>query len=100
EPGLRHVLVDRFELGSQLADPRRPVGKRGARARAVARATARAEQVVASAAREERAAPVDVVASVSDVLARDPDGLAVDRSRPVVAPARADRVREALLLVA
>src|SRR5262249_24574487 len=87
-------------LGGQLADPGRPVRGRGPRARAVARASARAEQVVAGAAGEERAAPVGVVAGVGDVLAGDPDRVAIDRRRAVVAPARADRVREPLLLVA
>src|SRR5215472_15283834 len=87
-------------LGRQLADPRRPVRERGPRAGAVARAGARAEQVVAGATREERAAPVGVVAGVGDVLAGDPDRIAIDRRRAVVAPARADRVREVLLLVA
>src|SRR6185437_15470779 len=84
----------------QLANPRRPVRERGPPARAVARATARAEQVVAGAACEERAAPVDVVAGVGDVLAGDPDRVAIDRRRAVVAPACADAVREHLLLVA
>src|SRR5690242_6744235 len=87
-------------LGRQFADPRRPVRERGPHARAVARATAGAEQVVAGAAREERAAPVGVVAGVGDVLAGDPDRIAIDRRRAVVAPAGADRVREDLLLVA
>jgi hypothetical protein len=48
-------------LGCQLADPRRPVRERGPKARAVARAAARAEQVVAGAC-HERAAPVGVAA--------------------------------------
>src|SRR5205085_9776770 len=89
------ALRMRKSLRRDLADPRRPVGERTAPARAVARATARAEQVVAGA-EEERAAPVGVVAAVSDVLARDPDGVAVHRGRAVVAPARALRVREVL----
>src|SRR5947208_740217 len=54
-------------LRRELADPRRPVGQRGAHARTVACATACAEQVVAGAAREERAAPVGVVAAARDV---------------------------------
>src|SRR5712691_8690228 len=87
-------------LGRQLANPGRPVRDRGPRAWAVARATARAEQVVAGAAGEERAAPVGVVAGAGDVLAGDPDRVSVARRRPVVGPACADAVREHLLLVA
>src|SRR5215469_17486294 len=87
-------------LGGQLANPRGPVRERGPHTGTVARASARAEQVVAGAAREERAAPVGVVAGAGDVLAGDPDRVAIDRSCAVVAPARADRVREILLLVA
>src|SRR5262245_14115944 len=87
-------------LGRQFANPRRPVRERGPRARAVARATARAEQVVAGAAGEERAAPIGEVAGAGDVLAGDPDRVAIDRRRTVVAPACADAAREPLLLVA
>src|SRR5919201_6765693 len=79
-------------LRSELADPRRPVAERRSGTRAVARATAGAEQVVTGAAREERAAPIDVVAGTADVLAGEPDGVADDSGRPVVTPARARRV--------
>src|SRR5690348_2333643 len=89
-----------WPLGRQLADTCRPVRERGPYAWAVAGAAAGAEQVVAGAAREERAAPVGVVAGVGDVLAGDPDRVAIDRRGAVVAPARTDGVREVLLLVA
>jgi len=56
-------------LRRQLADPRRPVRERRAYAGPMAGAPARPEQVVAGAAREERAAPVGVVTRVVDVLA-------------------------------
>src|SRR5712691_13292260 len=81
-------------LGRQLANPGRPVRDRGPRAWAVARATARAEQVVAGAAGEERAAPVGVVAGAGDVLAGDPDRVAVHGRCPVVTPAGARRVAD------
>src|SRR5204863_9281590 len=89
-----------WSLRRQLADPRRPVGAGAARAGPVAGTTARAEDVVAGAAREERAAPVGVVAGAADVLAGDPDRVAVHGGSAVVAPPRADRVREPRLLVA
>src|SRR5437762_8872375 len=59
------------------------------------------KQVVAAAARKERTAPVGVVAGVSlGELAGDPDRVAVNGSRAVVAPARSDRIGKPLLLVA
>src|SRR5690242_12575737 len=87
-------------LRSELADPRRPVRKRGSWARPMARPAARPEEVVARAADEERSAPVGEVARVSDVLARDPHRVAVDCCGTVVTPARTDRIRELLALVA
>src|SRR3954465_13163062 len=51
-------------------------------------AAARAQQVVAGAAREERAAPVAVAAGPgAGDLAGEPDRVPVDRGRAVVAPA-------------
>src|SRR5919201_2128385 len=102
-PTLRSALCGLSEtavLRRQIADPRRPVGGRGTHARPVARATACPEQVVTAAAHEERAAPIGVVASVGDVLAGDPDRVAIDGRCSVVAPAGADRGREPRLLVA
>src|SRR2546423_6526943 len=87
-------------LRSQLADPRRPVRERASPTGAMSGAATRPEQVVTGAAEEERAAPVGVVARVSDVLARDPDGIAVYCRGSVVTPARADGVGEPLLSVA
>src|SRR5947207_12356742 len=87
-------------LRSQLADPRRPVGERRSATGPVARAATRTEQVVAGPAHEERATPSGVVARVTDVLAGDPDGVAVHRSSAVVTPARPDRIGEPLLFVA
>src|SRR5947207_1214225 len=59
------------------------------------------KQVVTAAARKERTAPVGVVAGVSlGELAGDPDRVAVNGSRAVVAPARSDRIGKPLLLVA
>src|SRR2546422_699800 len=102
-PTLRPALScfsDAVVLRRQLADPRRPVGERGARARAMRCTAARTEQVVTGTADEERPAPVGVVARVSDVLAGDPDRLAVHGRCAVVAPTRADREGEPLRLVA
>src|SRR5919197_1318562 len=87
-------------LRSQLADPRRPVGGRRARAGPVARTSARAQDVVTSAAGEERATPVGVVARVGDVLTGDPHRIAVHGGGTVVAPTRSGPGREARLLVA
>src|SRR5258708_68972 len=64
----------------------------------MAGATAGTQQVVAGAAREERAAPGDVVAGVGDVLAGDPDRVAVDRGRAIVTPAGARRIAHLLLI--
>src|SRR5437899_2808115 len=59
------------------------------------------KQVVATASEEERTAPVSVVTRRSlGKLAGDPDRVAVNGSRAVVAPARSDRVGGPLLLVA
>src|SRR5215467_7983053 len=84
-------------LRGQPADAGRPVGERGTHTGPVTRATTRPQQVVACAACKERAAPIVVVTGAGNVLAGDPDRVAVDCRRAVVAPARADRVREALL---
>src|SRR6266498_1081574 len=94
------VLAYSLVLRSQLADPRRPVAERGPGAGPVARTGARAQQVVAGSAREERASPGRVVAGVGDVLARDPDRVAVHRSCTVVPPAWADRDARVCGLVA
>src|SRR5205823_5589411 len=48
----------------------------------------------------ERPTPSGVVTGMADVLAGDPDRVAIDCSRTVVAPPGANRVREPLLLVA
>src|SRR5919204_3565858 len=86
-------------LRSELADERRPVGEGTPRARPVIRSAACAEEVVATSTGKERAAPLRVVARVADVLARDPDGIPVDCGGTVVAPTRANGVREPLLPV-
>src|SRR6266498_4960871 len=86
------VLAYSLVLRSQLADPRRPVAERGPGAGPVARTGARAQQVVAGSAREERASPGRVVAGVGDVLAGDPDRVAVHGCGAVVAPAGPRRV--------
>src|SRR4051794_35228748 len=89
--GRPFVFLERLPLlRLQLADPRRPVRQAGTRAGPAACATARAQQIVAGAAHEERAAPRRVIARVGDVLAGDPDRVAVHRSSAVVAPARAN----------
>src|SRR5947209_17804128 len=75
-------------LRGEHADPRRPVGECGARAGPMIGAAARTQDVVTAAAREERAAPVGVVAGVGDVLAGDPDRVPVPRGCAVVAPPR------------
>src|SRR5690242_35097 len=87
------------ELRRQLADPRRPVGKRRSRPDGTRSAGTRTKQVVARTT-VERAQPGGVVTRVGDVLAGDPDGVAVHRRRAVVTPTRALRVREVLGLVA
>src|SRR5207247_11220020 len=101
-------------LRRQLADPSGPVGERGPRTRRVRRAgryravrredhrpaCAGTEQVVSGAAKEERTAEVGVAARMGNVFAGDPDGIPVNCRSAVVTPARADRVRKALLLVA
>ena len=69
------LLVER--LRRQLADQRRPVGERRAYARPMAGAPACTEQIVSGSAHEVRAAPVGVVTRVGDVLAGDPDRVAV-----------------------
>src|SRR5258707_8101048 len=70
----------------------------------MAGAAACTEQVVACST-EEGASPVGVVAGLGDVLAGDPDRVAIDCGRPVVTPAGARRVanlrlvaREAIVL--
>src|SRR2546426_7892004 len=99
--GRPSVLLRRLPvLRRQLADPCRPVGQRRPDAGPVACATARAQQVVTDAAKE-RATPGRVIARVSDVLAGDPDRVAVHSSGAVVAPAWANgdaRCRGAPLL--
>src|SRR5438552_15452943 len=83
-------------LRGELADPRRPVGERGAGpwgSRRVGGSTcAGSQQVVTGAAREERAAPGRVVAGVGDVLAGDPDRVPVRGCCAIVAPPLARRV--------
>ncbi len=86
-------------LWRQVADPRRPVGERRAYAGPMAGAPARTEQVVSGSTRKERAAPIDVVTAIVDVLAGDPDGIAVHGGCAEVTPARAERVWVVLLLV-
>src|SRR5213592_3154036 len=88
-------------LRREVADEGGPVAQRRTVPWAVVGAAARAEQVVARAAREERAAPVEVVARMrgSD-LTGDPDRVAVHRCGAVVAPPRARRVAADLCLVA
>jgi hypothetical protein len=100
-PAQRVTPAEGEPLRRQLADPRVPVSERRSCAGAMAGSAARTEQVVASAAEEERTAPVGVVAGVSlGEFAGDPDRVAVHCSSAEVAPARADRKREPLLLVA
>src|SRR4051812_21107420 len=99
-PALLVFRLSGYALGRELADERRPVSNRCPGAGAASRAGTRAEQVVAGAAREERAAPGRVVARVPDVLAGNPDGVAVRRGSAVVAPARSRRIAAHLLLVA
>src|SRR5205823_7916346 len=64
----------------------------------VARATAGAEQVVSGSAREERPAPVGVVATLSDVLAGYPDRVAIHDCGAVVAPASTRRISDLRLV--
>src|SRR6266404_3107958 len=64
----------------------------------MAGSAARTEQVVAGSTREERATPVGVVAGLGDVLAGDPDRVAVHGGRPVVTPAGAWRVADLRLV--
>src|SRR5438270_9448346 len=85
-------------LRSELADAGRPVREGSTDARSVRRSAARTEQIVAGSTREEGSAPVGVVARVRDVLARDPDRVAVDRGRAVVAPPRARWVPDLCLV--
>src|SRR5438093_1284052 len=87
-------------LRSELADPRRPVGEGRSGARPMRCAAAGTEQIVTGTAHEERSAPDGVVARVGDVLAGDPDRVAVHGRGAVVAPARAKGVGETLLFVA
>src|SRR4051794_13728749 len=87
-------------LRDERADEGRPVAEGGALARAVVRPTAGAEQVIAGAAGEERPAPGRVVAGLGNVFAGDPDRVAVDGRRAVVAPAGARRGAADLLRVA
>src|SRR5690349_12136501 len=86
-------------LRSELADEGGPVAERCPCAGAMVGAAAGAEQVVAGAAREERAAPVGVVAGTgAGHLAGEPDRVAVDRGRPVVTPAGAWRIADLRLV--
>src|SRR5262249_34292945 len=62
-------------LRGELAVPCGPVGECTPMAGPMVRAPARAEQVVARSAGEERPAPRVVVAGTADVLACDPDGV-------------------------
>src|SRR6266511_1325756 len=94
------VLASSLVLRGQLADPRRPVAECGPRPGTVTCPGTGAQQVVAGSAREERAAPGRVVAGVGDVLAGDPDRVAVHGCGAVVAPAGPRRVAADLLLVA
>src|SRR5205814_6971842 len=72
-----------------LADARRPVAEGSAGSGSIRGSRAGAQKVVATPSCEEWAAPCRVVASVRDVLARDPDRVAIDCGRAVVAPPRA-----------
>src|SRR4029450_11186548 len=82
-------------LRREPAHERGPVAQRCPGSRATTRTTARAEQVVAGAAHEERAAPVDVVARPrAGDPTPDPDRAAVHCCGAVVAPAGARRVAD------
>src|SRR5689334_13398482 len=87
-PSLYNVWIG---LRRQLANPGRPVGERGARARPMRCSTASAQQVVAASSDEEWPAPGGVIAGLGDVLTGDPDRVAVHSGRAVVAPAGARR---------
>src|SRR5258708_4834492 len=87
-------------LGRQLADPRRPVAERGPRARPMTGAGARAEQIVARAARDERSGPGGVVTGVGDVVAGEPDRVPGHGRCTIVTPPRPRRIASDLLFVA
>src|SRR5689334_3614610 len=61
--------------------------------------TTRTEQVVAGSADEERTAPISIVATTGNILAGDPDRVAIDSRCTIITPARANWVREHLRLV-
>src|SRR5580765_3690657 len=100
-PALRPALqLLRFSrrLRRELADPCRPVAECRTCTRSMRGTATRAEQVVACATREERAAPGDVAARLGDVLARDPDRVPDHGCRAVIAPAGAWRVADLRLV--
>src|SRR5205809_5775142 len=93
------MLAVRAGLWHELAYPGRPVSERRAQPGGAGRRGTGAKLVVTAGRPEEAPSPCGVVARVGDVLAGDPDRVAVNGRRTVVAPARADGVREPLRLV-